>query len=274
MNPRFSEADTERFYDEEDALYRSFWDAEGSLHWGYFDESTGGDFLRACARLDEVMAQKGGIDPGAHVLDLGCGNGIASRWLAATFGCRVTGIDLSGVRISNACDMAAREPEDLQRLLRFQHGSATAMPFADGEFTHVWSQATIYHVPDKEAALQESRRVLQDGGLLLLDDLLKPTPNVSEQSRRYVYDRLLFDTPFSFTGYQDYLQQIGFTILEAEDLSPYLKRSYQMLQEKARTYARGDLEERLTALAFAYGKMVEAIDCNELGWGLYVAQAA
>ena len=274
MNRGFSEAETERFYDEEDAIYRSFWDSEGSLHWGYFDETTGGDFLRASARLDEVMGAKGRIDASSYVLDLGCGNGNTALWLAQTYGCRVTGIDLSGVRVDNAKEMAAQQPEELQRLLRFEHGSATDLPFADGEFTHVWSQATIYHVPDKETALKESRRVLARGGLLVLDDLLKPKPVVSEQSRQYVYDRLLFDTPFSFTGYQDYLKQIGFTILEAEDLSGFLRQSYHHLGAKAREHARGELEEKLTELNFAYGKMVEAVECDELGWGLYIAQAS
>ena len=274
MNRGFSEAETERFYDEEDAIYRSFWDSEGSLHWGYFDETTGGDFLRASARLDEVMGAKGRVDASSYVLDLGCGNGNTALWLAQTYGCRVTGIDLSGVRVDNAKEMAAQQPEELQRLLRFEHGSATDLPFADGEFTHVWSQATIYHVPDKEKALQESRRVLAQGGLLVLDDLLKPKPVVSEQSRQYVYDRLLFDTPFSFTGYQDYLKRNGFTILEAEDLSGYLKQSYQHLGAKAREHARGELGEKLTALNFAYGKMVEAVERDELGWGLYIAQAS
>ena len=273
MSSRYSEAETEQFYDEEDAIYRSFWDAEGSLHWGYFDGTADNDFLGASARLDEVMGAKGRIDAHSHVLDLGCGNGVTARWLASTYGCRVTGIDLSSVRVNNAMDMVAKEPDELRRLVRFEHGSATAMPFGDGEFTHVWSQATIYHVPDKETALQESRRVLQTGGLLVLDDLLKPKPIVSAESRQYVYDRLLFDTPFSFTGYQDYLKSIGFEILEAEDLSAYLRRSYVMLGEKAARYASGALEEKLTALNFAYGKMVEAIDRSELGWGLYIAQA-
>lgn len=274
MSSRYSEAETERFYDEEDAIYRSFWDAEGSLHWGYFDETTGGDFMRASARLDEVMAAKGRIDASSHVLDLGCGNGNTSLWLAKAYGCRVTGIDLSSVRVNNAVELALREPEEVQRLLRFEHGSATELPFADGEFTHVWSQATMYHVPDKETALQESRRVLKTGGLLVLDDLLKPKPVVSEQSRQYVYDRLLFDTPFSFTSYQDYLRSIGFSILEAEDLSGYLRLSYQHLGAKAHEHARGELEEKLTALHFAYGKMVEAVEREELGWGLYIAQAS
>ena len=274
MSNRFTEAETEQFYDEEDVIYRSFWDSEGSLHWGYFDETTGDDFLKASAHLDEVMATRGRITTEAHVLDLGCGNGNTALWLAKAFGCRVTGVDLSGVRIDNARADLATQPEEIQRRVGYEHGSATQLSFADGAFTHVWSQATIYHVPDKETALQEVRRVLADGGLLVMDDLLKPRPDVSKQSRQYVYNRLLFDTPFSFTGYQDYLKEIGFTILEAEDLTPHLKTTYQRLGVMARKQAHGELEEKLSALSSAYGKMVEAVDMGELGWGFYIAKAA
>ena len=62
MRHRFTEQDTEAFYDAEDALYRSFWDEAGSLHWGYFDDTTGEDFLKACANLNKVMAAEAGID--------------------------------------------------------------------------------------------------------------------------------------------------------------------------------------------------------------------
>ena len=47
MSSRFTEQETEIYYDSEDAIYRSFWDENGSVHWGVFDESTGDDFLKA-----------------------------------------------------------------------------------------------------------------------------------------------------------------------------------------------------------------------------------
>ncbi len=112
MSSKFTERDTEDFYDAEDAIYRSFWDKEGSLHWGLFDQSTGTDFPKACANLNEIMAQKALIDSGSTVLDLGCGNGATSAWLCTSRGCRVVGIDLSGVRIGNAREALQTQPED------------------------------------------------------------------------------------------------------------------------------------------------------------------
>ena len=54
---RFSEQETEEYYDAEDVIYRSVWDAEGTVHWGVFDgEPTGdanirGEFRAAGIRL-------------------------------------------------------------------------------------------------------------------------------------------------------------------------------------------------------------------------------
>ena len=274
-SPRFSERDTEEYYDAEDALYRSFWDAEGSLHWGVFDapENGAGDvraaFMVACARLNEIMLANAGIDAAAQVLDLGCGNGNTATWLCRATGARVTGIDLSGVRIDNA-NAALGELPELAGRLAFQKASATDLPFADGSFTHIWSQATIYHIPDKAKTLQEAYRVLQPGGVMVFDDLTKPRPDISEEARAFVYDRLLFDTDYSFYSYMDALRTTGFRVLEARDLSAHLARSYDCLSQMAATGADPERRERFAALADAYRKMVNAVRNDELGWAQYL----
>jgi ubiquinone/menaquinone biosynthesis C-methylase UbiE len=266
---QFSEQDAEAYYDSEDATYRAFWDSEGSLHWGYFDESTGDDFLAASTNLNNMMLARSGIGPDSIVLDLGCGNGNTPVWLAKQRGCYVTGVDLSSVRVRNAREMASKISPDVASRVAFEKASATNLPFADGLFTHVWSQATIYHVPDKHKALSEVFRVLRDGGTFIFDDLTKPKPQVSAQAKRYVYDRLLFDTPFSFVGYQAALSEKGFAVDQAEDLSAHLATSYRRLGELASGATErgsGDFSE----LVEAYCYMVKAVENEELGWATYI----
>jgi cyclopropane fatty-acyl-phospholipid synthase-like methyltransferase len=41
------------------------------------------------------LAEAAGLEPSTHVLDFGCGLGGPARYLAATFGCKVTGVDLA-----------------------------------------------------------------------------------------------------------------------------------------------------------------------------------
>ena len=271
MMSQFTEHDTEAFYDAEDALYRSFWDSEGSLHWGWFDETTGSDFLKACVNLNHIMAKKAGISSASRVLDLGCGNGNTSAWLCKTSGCQVTGVDLSSVRISNAIAAAEELPKETSELLTFRKASATDLPFEEASFTHVWSQATIYHVHEKQLALDQVYRALEANGLFVFDDLTKPKPDISANAQRYVYERLLFDTPFSFSTYQDALKKTGFDVLEAHDLSLHLKRSYQCLAEMALTRSEGE-DDKFTQLSYAYRQMVQAAENQELGWGMYLCR--
>ncbi len=272
---RFSEHETEEYYDAEDVIYRSVWDADGSVHWGVFDGKSKGanirdEFLAAGIRLNELMVECAGIDETSKVLDVGCGNGTTATWLCRASGAHVTGIDLSGVRIENAVESLSKVP-DLAKKLAFEKASATELPFPDGAFTHVWSQATIYHVPEKVKVLEEAYRVLQPGGCMIFDDLTKPRTNVSKSARKFVYDRLLFDTDFSFYSYIDALRETGFRVLQARDLSSHLATSYTYLSRLA-SIAEGPegYQERFDYLADAYMKTVEAINNGELGWAQYL----
>ena len=271
MSSRFTEQETERYYDGQDVIYRSIWDSEGSVHWGVFDQNTGDDFLKGCANLNNIMADKGRIDDTSRVLDLGCGSGTTAMWLAEERNCRVTGIDLSGVRIQNAKNDLQTRSQEMQQNVAFEKASATDLPFPDGSFTHIWSQAVIYHVPDKEGTLKEAYRVLAKGGIFIFDDLVKPKQDISESAQTYVYDRLLFDTPFSFESYNDALRQAGFKVLSSQDLSPHLKKSYSLLSNMAGAKTEGPMDE-YQALSLAYAKTAQAIEDGELGWGLYICQ--
>ena len=273
MSSRFTEQETESYYDSEDAIYRALWDEDGSVHWGVFDEKTGKDFLKACANLNDIMVDKGRIDASSKVLDLGCGNGTTAIWLSEDQNCHVTGVDLSGVRVQNAKDKRAALGQAAQERLAFEKASATELPFAEGTFSHLWSQAVIYHVPDKESALSEAYRVLEKGGIMVFDDLTKPQPKISAAAQEFVYDRLLYDTPYSFETYQDALKAQGFTILEAVDLSDHLKNSYLRLSERTPKVEEGDENaEHYAWLSDAYQETAKAVDNKELGWGLFICQ--
>lgn len=273
---RFSEQETEEYYDAEDVIYRSIWDADGSVHWGVFDGEPKGqdhireEFLSAGIRLNELMVEYAGIDATSRVLDVGCGNGTNVIWVSRNTGANATGIDLSGVRIANAVASMERVPE-LAGKIAFEKASATELPFAEGAFTHVWSQATIYHVPDKIKVLEEAFRVLEPGGQFIFDDLTKPTPDISESARQFVYDRLLFDTDFSFYSYIGALRETGFKVLQARDLSAHLARSYTYLSRLA-SIAEGPegYQDRFDYLTDAYMKTVDAINNDELGWAQYL----
>jgi len=100
------------------------------------------------------------IPDDGRVLDIGCGNGWATRLMAeqARFG-RVVGIDISDEMVD-----LARESSDGFSNLEFREASAEKLSFAEGEFTHAFSMESLYYYSDIPRALQEIRRVLKPGG--------------------------------------------------------------------------------------------------------------
>jgi len=95
------------------------------------------------------------------VLDVGCGTGSLSFSLAdALPKARIVGIDPSQPFIEHA---KARGPH--QRLT-FEQGDATALPFADVEFSAALSLLVLNFVPDHEKAAREMLRVTKPGGVV------------------------------------------------------------------------------------------------------------
>lgn len=102
------------------------------------------------------------IKSAMHVLDLGCGIGGSSRFLASASKCRVTGIDLTQEFIDVAEDLTRRCALDSN--ITFQQGNALDLPFADASFDHVWCHNVTMNIEDKVALAAEIARVLKPGG--------------------------------------------------------------------------------------------------------------
>lgn len=268
---QFTEKDTENYFDEEDEVYLSFWDSNGTLHWGLFQDDE--DVVSASNNLTNYMVEKAKISENSNILNVGCGDGEVDVQIVKKIGCKITGVDLSSVRIENAKKKITPE---LNNKLKFIHASATNLPFNKEAFSHVISQSTIYHIHNKQKALSEIYRVLQKGGIFIFDDLIKPKVNISKDAQKYVYERLLFDTSFSFKTYQDELRKESFEIVEARDESENMKKTYQklckILEEKISKGENPKFHDRYQYLIKAFKKTVEATDKNEIGWAVYVCR--
>lgn len=118
-----------------------------------------------------ALARFAGLRPGMRVLDVGSGVGGPARTLAAEFGCRVTGLDLTEEFCRAAEMLTARLRMSDQ--VDFRQGNALAMPFADASFDVVWSQNAIMNIEDKAALFREIARVLRPGGLLAFEAVLQ-----------------------------------------------------------------------------------------------------
>lgn len=116
------------------------------------------------------LATLAGLRAGMRVLDVGGGIGGPARTLAAEFGCSVTVLDLTEAYVRTGEAITARL--GLSDRVSFRHGSALALPFADGSFDAAWTQHSSMNVADKAQMYAEIRRVLRPGGIFALHEVM------------------------------------------------------------------------------------------------------
>lgn len=104
-----------------------------------------------------------------QVIDIGSGIGGPSRYLAATYGCRVRGVDLTPEFVDAANALTARV--GLADRVEFRVGSALDLPFADASFDCAWSQNVAMNIADRPRYYGEMHRVLRPGGRLAIQDV-------------------------------------------------------------------------------------------------------
>lgn len=154
-----------------------------------------------------------GVDKSWHVLDLCCGWGVPTRYVAERLGCRITGVDITQRSIDFAKKVTVGTP--VEPLITYKQGSALDIPLEDGAVDLVWSQDGFCHVPNRPRLLSECFRVLRPGGNLVFTDWMR-----GEFITQAEYDQ--FIKAWSFAGvetpesYPKLLEAAGFEILSEE----------------------------------------------------------
>ena len=116
------------------------------------------------------LAKLAGITADMSVLDVGSGVGGPARFLAATYGCQVTGVDLSEPFVDAARYLTERT--GLSGRVSFEAASALELPFDGGYFDVVLLQHVAMNIADRARLYREIRRVLKSGGRFVTFDVV------------------------------------------------------------------------------------------------------
>ena len=176
------------------------------------------------------QAQRAGIRVDMHVLDVGCGIGAASRYLAATTGCRVTSVDLTQEFVDVARELTRRC--GLGNRVLYRQANALHQPFADGTFDHVWCHNVTMNIQDKKALAAEVARVLRPGGRFSCSELARgptseptyPSPWATDSSSSFLA------TPAEMRAA---LEAGGLRVVEEIDLTDANRRSVEEVRQRA-----------------------------------------
>jgi len=209
-------------YDELSAYYNDLWGEH--IHHGYY--RTGGESRRqATENLIELVVEDLDLSPGNRVLDVGCGVGGTSRYVAAKCRCEVIGVTLSAVQARMATDETPAPPP------RFIVGDAAALPLT-GPFDALIALEVLSHVDDRGAFFGEARRLLKGGGRVgiaawLKADDLSPADAAMIAS---IEEAMLVTLP-TRGEYERLLSHAGFQLVTYRDISTEVARTWDLCLE-------------------------------------------
>jgi len=228
------------FYDASSGLWEQVWGEH--MHHGYYGPDGKQRKERRQAQIDliEEFLAWARVQTASQILDVGCGIGGSSLYLAEKFGASTEGITLSPVQANRATQRA--EAAGLGQRVSFQVADALAMPFPDESFDLVWSMESGEHMPDKQKFLQECYRVLKPGGKFLMATWChRPTPPAltpdEQQHLEKIYRVYCLPYVISLPDYAQIAQETGFTAIQTADWSEAVAPFWNIVIDSALTPA-------------------------------------
>ena len=155
------------------------------------------------------------LDAERRHLEVACGSGGVTCWVARETGAACVGVDINAHGIEAATGLAERE--GLSSRVSFQVVDASRrLPFPDASFDAVLCNDSINHLPDRATVLQEWHRIVRPGGRILFTDPIVVTGQLSNEEIR-VRSSIGF---FLFTPVgcnERLIEHSGFSLLEVRD---------------------------------------------------------
>ena len=128
-------------------------------------------------RPNAVTAWLEPLSPTAIVLDVACGAAHVSEQVAP-YVRQVVGIDVTPALLESGGARIAAAGIDNVLL---QRANIASLPFVDASFDLVVCRTAVHHVPDREQALAEMRRVCRPDGRVVIADMVAPSADLRDR---------------------------------------------------------------------------------------------
>jgi ubiquinone/menaquinone biosynthesis C-methylase UbiE len=178
-----------------------------------------------------------GLNENTRALEIGCGTGGNSCYMANKFGCHVTGIDIAEQMVEQA--QARAEELGLTEKVSFKLGNAYDLDFEEGSFDVVYT-IFVSQFLDPSKAFKEFNRVLVTGGRLGINEMYMESeipPDVKDRVQEGVsVFRDITQLPFNVrtdSEWRNFFEENGFVdvVLEKFPNSSRSIDAFRMVKE-------------------------------------------
>lgn len=209
-------------YDLVSPYYHSLWGKH--LHHGYW--VTGQETKEeAQLALTKHLALNANIKAGDRILDIGCGFGASSIYLAQNYNAKTTGITISPVQVEMAREAAHLGGVDSEFILMDAEAITLTEPF-----DVLWSIESISHYKDKVHFFDNAIKLLKPGGTIAVIDWFKKdnlSPAEEEKYIKPIEEGMLVEL-HAMNDYTAMLRANNLTVAKTEDISTNVARTWDI----------------------------------------------
>lgn len=226
--PQFETAQIRQYYDRHTAAFVRFGQgaSEGAIHravWGPGTTTRQQAFHHVDDRIVALAHDLAPASDTLHVVDLGCGVGASLCYLAERLPMRGTGVTLSAVQARLGADRVAKA--GLSDRVACLEADYSDLPAAIKQADLAYAIESFVHGPAPDRFLEQCRRLVRPGGLLVICDDFKRAIDHPEADR--ALDRFCRGWHINSLLRREDLKALarvsGFTHDTTVDLTPFLE---------------------------------------------------
>jgi tocopherol O-methyltransferase len=257
-------------YNRVTPYYRALWGEH--IHHGYWIR---GDESKDTAQLQliDYLVETARIEPHSRVLDIGCGFGGSSIYLARKYGVRATGITISPLQV----EMANRDAAEAGVSASFLCMDAESMHFAE-PFDALWSVESISHYQDIPRFFAHAASFLKSGGTFAITDWFKQKSLEPREHQKLLYpieDGMMIEL-HTMRDYENYLAEAGFEVSRSEVLNKQTAKTWDLsldiIKDKALWELAASFGPEFVRFLRAFKAIRSGFSSGNFVYGLIVAK--
>jgi len=269
--PTYTEKEKIRnHYDLISPYYFTLWGEH--LHHGYWihgDEPK----EKAQVQLIEHLARAANLPSECLILDVGCGFGGSSIYLAKKYNAQATGITISPVQVEMANEAALKA----NARAKFLCMDAEAMKF-EKPFDVVWSVESISHYPNNEKFFAGAAKLLKPNGRMAITDWFKKDGLTPREHKKFIHpiEKGMLIELHTMEKYETLMRMNGLKVVRTEILNQHCAKTWDLALDIIKDKAFWALAAKL-GLSFvhylkAFKVMRDGFDSGNFVYGLIVAE--
>lgn len=215
------------FWDQISDGWRMAWGPH--IHHGFYENHEVITPLEAQEKLIKKLADLLFIEPQERILDVGCGMGGSSLYLAKKYQALVSGVTLSKKQVLIAQEQA--KTENIKNVTFKVEDALSLNSFQDESFDILWSLESCEQFYNKKLFLQNAFRVLRPGGkFLLVTWCSNAEVYQGKLAREYRKLCLAFDLPYMPTmeHYSQLLEEQNYAVTAVYDWTDFVRKSWEV----------------------------------------------